>query len=76
VDVQASDPTAQLRALEETLAWPVRLLGQVAPGEIVLSPAMGPLVEGWCEVQPRQVPLQGGQPGPTGVYAVVGNRPP
>ena len=25
VDVQASDPTAQLRALGETLAWPVRL---------------------------------------------------
>ena len=76
VDVQASDPTAQLRALGETLAWPVRWLGQTAPGEILLSPEMGPLVEGWCEVQPREVPLQGGQPGPIGVYAVVGNRPP
>jgi two-component system response regulator AtoC len=50
VDVQASDPTAQLRVLGETLAWPVRLLGQTAPGEILLSPEMGPLVEGWCEV--------------------------
>ena len=76
VDVQARDPTAQLRALGETLAWPVRLLGQTAPGEILLSPAMGPLVEGWCEVQPREVPLPGGQPGPIGVSAVVGNRPP
>ena len=76
VDAQASDPTAQLRALGETLAWPVRWLGQTAPGEIVLSPEMGPLVEGWCEVQPREVPLPEGQPGPIGVYAVVGNRPP
>ena len=76
VDGQASDPTAQLRALGETLAWPVRLLGQAAPGEILLSPEMGPLVEGWCEVQPREVPLQGGQPGPIGVSVVVGNRPP
>jgi DNA-binding NtrC family response regulator/predicted ATPase len=76
VDVQASDPIAQLRALGETLAWPVRLLGQVAPGEILLSPEIGPLVEGWCEVQACQVPLRGGQPGPFGVYAVVGNQPP
>ena len=76
VDVQARDPQAQLRALGETLAWPVRLLGQTAPGEIVLSPAMRPLVEGWCEVQAREVPLQGGQPGPIAVFAVVGNRPP
>jgi tetratricopeptide (TPR) repeat protein len=76
VDGQAGDPTAQLRALGETLAWPVRLLGQTAPGEILLSPEMGPLVERWCEVQAREVPLQGRQPGPIGVYAVVGSRPP
>jgi hypothetical protein len=76
VDVQASDPTAQLRAIGETLARPVRLLGQAAPGEILLSPEMGPLVEGWCEVQAREVSLQGGQPGLIGVYAVVGNQPP
>ena len=76
VDTQASDPTAQLRALGETCAWPVRLFGHVAPGEIVLSPEMGPLVEGWCEVQPRQVLLPGGLSGPIEVYAVVGSRPP
>jgi DNA-binding NtrC family response regulator/tetratricopeptide (TPR) repeat protein len=75
VDVRASEPTAQLRALGETLAWPVRLLGHAAPGEILLSPEMGRLVEGWCELQPREVSLQGGQPGRIGVYAVVGNRP-
>jgi DNA-binding NtrC family response regulator/tetratricopeptide (TPR) repeat protein len=75
-DVQASDPSAQLRALGETLAWPVRLLGQTVPGEILLSPEMGPLVQGWCEVRVREAPLQGGQQGPIRVYAVVGNRPP
>ena len=63
VDVQATDPAAQLRAIGQTLAWPVRLLGQAAPGDILLSPAMGPLVEGWCEVQAREVSLPGGQPG-------------
>ena len=75
VDGQASDPTAQLRALGETLAWPVRLLDHVAPGEIVLSPAMGRLVEGWCQVQSREIALSGGPPGPIVVYTVVGNRP-
>jgi hypothetical protein len=75
VDVRASDPAAQLRALGETLAWPVRLIGHAAPGEFLLSPEMGRLVEGWCELQPRHVPLQGGQPGRIGVYRVVGNRP-
>jgi DNA-binding winged helix-turn-helix (wHTH) protein/tetratricopeptide (TPR) repeat protein len=75
VDVQAHDPAMPLRAFGETLAWPVRLLGQAAAGEILLSPEMGPLVEGWCELQAREVPLPGGQPGRISVCAVVGNRP-
>jgi predicted ATPase len=75
VDVQAGDPTAQLRAIGETLAWPVRLLGQAAPGEILLSPALGPLVEGWCELQAREVPLQREQPERISVYTVVGTGP-
>jgi DNA-binding winged helix-turn-helix (wHTH) protein len=74
-DVQARDPTAQLRAIGETLAWPVRLLGQAAPGDILLSPELGPLVERWCEVHVREIPLQTGEPGRIEVYAVVGNRP-
>src|SRR5262249_32808277 len=32
VEVQAPDPTVHVQALGETLAWPVRLLRQVAPG--------------------------------------------
>ncbi|MGH8065209.1 MAG: ATP-binding protein [Candidatus Entotheonellia bacterium] len=76
VDVQASDPTVQLRAIGETLAAPVRLLGQAAPGEILLSPEFGPLVEGWYDVQTREVSLHTGEPGRIEVYVVVGNRPP
>jgi hypothetical protein len=74
-NAQASDPTAQIRILGETLAWPVRLLGQTAPGEILLSPAMAPLVDGWCEVQAREVSLHGEQAQRIEVYAVVGNCP-
>ena len=51
VDVQASDPTAQLLPLGETLSLPVRLLGHAAPGDILLSPQVGRLVEGWFELQ-------------------------
>jgi hypothetical protein len=75
VDVQASDPTAQLRAIGETLAWPVRLLGQAAAGEILLSPEIGPLVGEWCELQARELPLQREQPGRISVYSVVGTSP-
>jgi predicted ATPase len=76
VDGQARDPTAQLRVLGETCAWPVRLLGHVAPGEIVLSPPMGRLVEAWCEMQPRAVSLPG-EPSPRiAVSVVVASRPP
>jgi len=75
VDVQASDPTAQLRAFGDTLAWPVRLLGQMAPGEILLSAEIGPLVEGWCELQAREVELHTGAPGGITVYgAELGRR--
>jgi class 3 adenylate cyclase len=69
VDVQAPDPTAHLQALGETLAWPVRLLGQAAPGEILASLELGALVEGWYELEVREVLLAGqpprGRPGST-----------
>ena len=60
VDVQASDPTAQLLPLGETLSLPVRLLGQAAPGDILLSPQVGRLVEGWFELHGRQGPAGAG----------------
>ena len=58
VDTGASDPTARVLPVAETLAEPVRLLGQAAPGEILVSTPVRRLVEGWCELQPcaRAVP--------------------
>jgi hypothetical protein len=56
-DVQASDPTAQLVPLGETLSLPVRLLGQAAPGDILLSSQMGRLVEGWFDLHGQQGPV-------------------
>jgi two-component system, NtrC family, response regulator AtoC len=66
VDTGASDPTTHLLPVGDTLSRPGRLLGYAEPGEILASPEMGPLVEGWCEVQARQVQLQGGPPGGSG----------
>src|ERR671925_404060 len=56
VDAQASDPTAHLLPLGETLSLPVRLLGQGAPGDLLLSPQIGRLVEGWFELRRREGP--------------------
>src|SRR5262249_27552215 len=75
VDVQAPDPPAPLQALGETLAWPVRLLGQAAAGEILVSPALGALVEGWYELAAREVLLAGQALMPTRVYNVVERKP-
>jgi DNA-binding NtrC family response regulator/class 3 adenylate cyclase/tetratricopeptide (TPR) repeat protein len=75
VDVQASDPTARLLALGETLSLPVRLLGQAAPGDILLSPQVGQLVEGWFELHGRQGAAGAGLSDGIGAYAVVGVGP-
>jgi hypothetical protein len=45
----------------DTLALPVRLLGQVSPGEIGVSAPMARLVEAWCALQPHEV-LVGREP--------------
>jgi DNA-binding winged helix-turn-helix (wHTH) protein/tetratricopeptide (TPR) repeat protein len=75
VDVQAPDPTAHLQALGETLAWPVRLLGQAISGEILVSLELGALVEGWYELEAREVSLAGRPPRPARVYTVVRPKP-
>jgi DNA-binding winged helix-turn-helix (wHTH) protein/tetratricopeptide (TPR) repeat protein len=75
VDVQAPDPATQHQALGETLAWPVRLLGQAVPGEILVSLELGALVEGWYELEAREVSLAGQPPRPARVYAVVCPKP-
>jgi tetratricopeptide (TPR) repeat protein len=74
-DVQASSPTAQLLPLGETLSLPVRLLGQAASGDILLSPQVGRLVEGWFELHGREGPAGAGIFDGIGAYTVVGVGP-
>jgi tetratricopeptide (TPR) repeat protein len=75
VDVEASEPTTRLLPLGETLSLPVRLLGQAAPGDILLSPQVGRLVEGWFELHRREGPAGAGMVDGIGAYAVVGVGP-
>jgi tetratricopeptide (TPR) repeat protein len=75
VDSQARDPTERLLPLGETLSLPVRLLGQAAPGDILLSPQVGWLVEGWFELHGREGPVGAGMADGIGAYAVVGVGP-
>jgi tetratricopeptide (TPR) repeat protein len=53
----------------------VRLLGQASPGEILVSPELGVLVEGWYELEAREVSLAGQPLRPARVYAVVRPKP-
>jgi DNA-binding NtrC family response regulator/tetratricopeptide (TPR) repeat protein len=75
VDVQASDPAARVLAVGQTLATPVRLLGHAAPGDVLVSPQLGRLVQGWFELDARRIPLGGGQPNEVGAYAVMALDP-
>jgi class 3 adenylate cyclase len=56
VDGGANNPTARLLPIGEALALPVRLLGQSAPGEIVVSAPVGRLIEGWFALESRAGP--------------------
>jgi class 3 adenylate cyclase len=75
VDVGAPDPMAQVLAIGDTLTRPVRLLGHTAPGEILVSPKIAPMVEGWCELQACDGPFRAEPPDQIGAYTVVGPRP-
>jgi DNA-binding NtrC family response regulator/class 3 adenylate cyclase len=75
VDVEARDPTARLLPLGETLSLPMRLLGQAAPGDILLSPQVGPLVEGWFVLHGRAGLAGTGMADGVGAYAVMGVGP-
>lgn len=75
VDGQARDLHAHLLPLAETLSLPVRLLGQAAPGEIVLSSQIGRLVAGWFTLRERQAIDGTSSPDGDSVYAVVGQGP-
>src|SRR5262249_52164877 len=76
VAVPAPEAPAPLRARGETLMQPVRLVGQAAPGELLVSPELGACIDGWCALAAREVQLAGQAPGLTRVYRVVGLTPP
>jgi tetratricopeptide (TPR) repeat protein len=61
--------------VEDTLSLPVRLLGLAAPGDILASPQVGRVVEGWCELQARALPYRAANGEQANAYAVVGLKP-
>jgi DNA-binding NtrC family response regulator/tetratricopeptide (TPR) repeat protein len=75
VDVPARAPAQGLLPRGDTLALPVRLLGQAGPGEIVLSPALGRLVVGWCALEALPPPAGEGDPVQVSAYRVRGVVP-
>jgi DNA-binding NtrC family response regulator/tetratricopeptide (TPR) repeat protein len=75
VDHQATDPLAQVRAVGETLVLPVRLLGQASPGELLITPEVGRLVDGWVALEERPLQLAATDSARVGGYAVVGVSP-
>jgi hypothetical protein len=68
VEMPASAPMVRVLAMGETLALPVRLLGQAVPGDVLVSPAMEPLVQEWCTLQP----LGARPPDQLGAYRLMG----
>jgi DNA-binding NtrC family response regulator/predicted ATPase len=75
VDARASSPTGRLLAVDDVLSLPVRLLGLAAPGDILVSPQVGRVVEGWCELQARALPYGAANGEQASAYAVVGLKP-
>ncbi len=75
VDVRASDPSEALLTIGDTLSRAVRLLGHAAPGEIILSPQVTGLVEGWFELRTLEGLTETGGSDTIGASAVVGLRP-
>ena len=75
VDGGARDPTARLLPIAETLAEPVRWLGQAEPGEIRVTAPVRRLIEGWCEVQACAKLLGARHGDQAGAYTVIGLKP-
>src|SRR5262249_50789253 len=61
--------------IAETLAEPVRWLGQAEPGEILVSVPVRRLIEGWFEVQACEKPVGDRHSDRAGAYIVLGLRP-
>ena len=71
VDGQTRKSTARVLPIADTMALTLRLLGDAAAGEILLSPQVGHLVKGWYELQSREVLLGDRLLDRTGAYAVI-----
>jgi transcriptional regulator with AAA-type ATPase domain/tetratricopeptide (TPR) repeat protein len=74
VDVGASDPTARVLPVAETLAAPVPLSGHAAPGEILVSASVRRLVEGWFALQTCTRPVGEAPDALAGTATVLGLR--
>jgi DNA-binding NtrC family response regulator/predicted ATPase/class 3 adenylate cyclase len=69
---QASEQPPRVRAVGETLAVPVRLLGHAAPGEVLASATLARLAERWCALTPRTGAVDLERADHLEVYTVVG----
>jgi AAA ATPase domain/Bacterial regulatory protein, Fis family len=72
VERGTSEPSTRFLAVGETLSLPFRLLGHAAPGEMLVSAPVAPLVAGMCELQARAVSLGTGGGVQGDVYSVLG----
>jgi len=75
VDVQTPNSTARVLPMADALTLTLRLLGDAAPGEILLSPQVRHLVKGWSELQTQEVLLEDRPLDRTSTYTVVGMTP-
>jgi DNA-binding NtrC family response regulator/tetratricopeptide (TPR) repeat protein len=72
---ETDKPPGRWLAVGETLALPVRLLGQAAPWELLVSAPMARLIDGWADVQTHPL-ASGTEPSdPQLAYRVVGLWP-
>ena len=72
VEVQTPNSTARVLPMADALTLTLRLLGDAAPGEILLSPQVRHLVKGWSELQTQEVLLEDRPLDRTNTYTVVG----
>lgn len=70
------EPVGQVLTLGETLALAVQLLGAAAPGDLLVSPQVGRMVEDQCALQVRALSVGAEPDNHSTAYAVVGLRPP
>ena len=75
VDGQTHKSRARVLPTADTMALTLRLLGDAAASEILLSSQVGHLVEGWRELQVREVLLGNRLLDRTGAYRVISSRP-